>query len=1187
MTKLAASGGNWHALFMPLRLVRLFLPCHFFSFCVLAWLSIGQTLAVDTELESRLIFVQLQGEPASEVAIRLREEAVHPAKIAESTQQRIKRINIQQEAFIALLGQVQGKVEARFSRLANAVKVRLPLDQVDRVRQLDGVFDVKPVVQFYPLTSTSVPFIGSTNVWNRGELSTTGKGVRIGIIDSGIDYTHAMFGGSGNVVDYIKNNPARIESGTFPTKKVVGGYDFAGDAYDGTQTPRPDRDPLDCAQNSHGTHVAGIAAGVGVLTNGIPYIGGYRDVLSMNRFLIGPGVAPEAKLYALKVFGCSGTTGLSVDAMEWAADPDADGDLSDRLDVVNLSLGTTYTYPEFEANAAARLVKLGCVVVRAAGNSGNNFYSLMAMDDREITVANSMDNGIENNSIEVTNPPVVQDFYEAVEGSFTKQLEDSGEITGRVVYVDPPRACEDLKNATAIKDNIAMIDRGVCFFLDKIQRAKEAGAKAVIVVNNEGGPPIAMGTPGGTVDIPAMMITRRDGDKLKEHLDADLIVKLGGDVTIGGPELADQLSPGSSRGPVYETHHLKPDIAAPGFNIHSGLAGGGVAPMLSGGTSMAAPHVAGAAALLIERHPSWTPTVIKAALMNTAVQTRDENGSPYPETRTGAGRVNPDLAIGTPIIALDESSPERVSLSFGLLEITKPYLAKRSIELINLGDQPWTGSFAISNTLANTGVTLTSAKPLITVPANSKAKVELTLTVDPSQVEFALDPTTPPEVKGGPRHIAHEASGQVWFHGGSRSVHLPFHMLLRPAGHQFIEPNIVGIPQHEGLTTVALPITGFNPYSKPLVSVFQFGYLSPSRGPQVREKSARDMRAIGAASNAPEIGGINEATLFFGVAMEGSWIVPQSFLSQLGIDVDTDLDGRTDFELTHGSSGDVLMSADITERELADDAYYTIIDSYNWQKPKLGGILNVFPSAELETTLLNNSVMIYSVKASDLGLVEGSARIQYRFHNIQETTRWIPFDAASPALRTTNPALDHSPYHTADAPLLVAVDKGALAGNGLKESQLPRPLLLFHHNKTGERFQVVRLIETGPDTDNDGLPDDWELRYFSDLNIANSKSDFDNDTFADAAEYSAGTDPLDGRSFLRFETPIELGNKTVVLRWPSVPGRRYLVERSNGDPSKWETVNKGATARLESMEHIDIRIDNGKPVFYRLVVEPE
>ena len=79
---------------------------------------------------------------------------------------------------------------------------------------------------------------------------------------------------------------------------------------------------------------------MGVLTNGVPYSGGYGEELNMDKFLIGPGVAPEAKLYALKVFGCKGTTGLSVDAMEWAADPDADGDLSDRLDVVNLSLGT-------------------------------------------------------------------------------------------------------------------------------------------------------------------------------------------------------------------------------------------------------------------------------------------------------------------------------------------------------------------------------------------------------------------------------------------------------------------------------------------------------------------------------------------------------------------------------------------------------------------------------------------------------------------------------------------------------------------------------------------------------------------------------------------------------------------------------------------------------------------------------
>jgi len=1071
-----------------------------------------------------------------------------------------------------------------------------------------------------------------------------------------------MFGGSGDVADYTKNNPARVEPGTFPTEKVAGGYDFAGDEYDGTQAPRPDSDPLDCEENGHGSHVAGIAAGMGVLTNGVPYSGGYGEELNMDKFLIGPGVAPEAKLYALKVFGCKGTTGLSVDAMEWAADPDADGDLSDRLDVVNLSLGNSYTHttglsvdamewaadpdadgdlsdrldvvnlslgnsythPEFENNAAARLFKLGCIVVRAAGNSGNNFYALMAYDDSEITVANSMDDGIENNSIEVTDPPVVRDYYEAVEAAFTKKLKIAGEIAGRVVYADPPQACEDLKNAVAIEGNIAMIDRGVCFFLDKIQRAMDAGAVAVIVVNNEGGPPIAMGTPGGTVDIPAMMITRRAGEKLKEHLADGLHVTLGGDVMIGGPELADQLAPGSSRGPVYETHLLKPDLAAPGFNIHSAWAGSGVQGQM-GGTSMAAPHVAGAAALLIERHPDWTPSILKAAMMNTAVQTRDENGAAYPETRTGAGRVNPDLAIATPVIASDAKSPARVSLSFGLLEISEPYLAKRSIELTNLGNQAWTGSIVVSNTLANAGVTLTPAKPTVTVSANGKATVELTLAIDPAKVELTFDPTTPPEVKGGPRHIAYEASGQIWFHGESRSVHVPFHMVLRPVGNHRVDATSVELSQRDGLATVALPIAGGNPHNAPLVSVFQFGYLSPSRGYSdreraardlrvvgaasnapdlggideatlffgiaMRERAARDLRVVGAASNAPDLGGIDEATLFFGIAMDGPWIVPQSFLTNIGIDVDTDLDGDADFELSHGSSGDVLVTGDITERELADDAYHTIVDSFEFEKPKLGGILNIFSSAERETALLNNmlnnSVMIYSVKAADLGLVDGNSKIQYRFHNVLENTRWIQFDAARPALRTANSALGYSPYHAADSSPVVTVDFDALDDNGYKNDKLPRPLLLFHHNTAGERYDVINLVRAGPDTDNDGMPDDWETLHFSGLGVAGATSDFDSDGFADVAEYAAGTDPRDGNSFLRFSTPIEVKNETVVLRWPSVPGRRYRIEKSNGDPSEWKPVAKGLLSRSPALEYTDLRIDNGKPVFYRLVVEQD
>ena len=1179
MGRLAPFAQNWHLPGMTSGFGwgRFFLPI------CLGLTGVCWPLGAERGAETRLVFAELAGEPAADVAVRLRDRGLGNREIAEATRGRIAEIAAQQDALVARLGQVGGMVEARFSRLVNALKVRLPPAHLERLRRLDGVVDVRPVAQFHPLTSTSVPFIGTPKVWNRGKLSATGKGVRIGIIDSGIDYNHAMFAGSGDVADYTKNNPARVEPGTFPTEKVVGGYDFAGDEYDGTQTPRPDSDPLDCEENSHGSHVAGIAAGMGVLTNGVPYSGGYGEELNMDKFLIGPGVAPEAKLYALKVFGCKGTTGLSVDAMEWAADPDADGDLSDRLDVVNLSLGNSYTHPEFENNAAARLFKLGCIVVRAAGNSGNNFYALMSYDDSEITVANSMDDGIENNSIEVTDPPVIRDFYEAVEAAFTKKLKIAGEIAGRVVYADPPQACEDLKNAVAIEGNIAMIDRGVCFFLDKIQRAMDAGAVAVIVVNNEGGPPIAMGTPGGTVDIPAMMITRRAGEKLKEHLADGLHVTLGGDVMIGGPELGDQLAPASSRGPVYETHLLKPDLAAPGFNIHSAWAGSGVQQM--SGTSMAAPHVAGAAALLIERHPDWTPSILKAALMNTAVQMRDENGAPYPETRTGAGRVNPGLAIDTPIIATDADSPTRVSLSFGLLEVAGPHLAKRNIELTNLGDQAWAGSIVVSNTLANAGVTLTAAKPTVTVPAKGTATVEMTLAIDPAKVQLLFDPTTPPEVKGGPRHIAHEASGQVWFHGESRSVHVPYHMLLRPVGDHRVEPKSVQLSQSEGLATVTLPIVGGNPHSAPLVSVFQFGYLSPSRGYSNREQAARDLRVVGAASNAPELGGIDRATLFFGIAMDGPWIVPQSFLTNIGIDVDTDLDGVTDYELTHGSSGDVLVSGDITERELADDAYHTIIDSIDLEKPKLGGTLNVFPSAERETSLLNNSVMIYSAKAADLGLSKGSTQIQYRFHNVLETTRWIRFDAARPALRTANPSLGHSPYHAADSPPVVTVEHAALSGNGYDNNTLPKVLLLFHHNAVGARFDVVKLAQEGPDTDNDGMPDNWEKFHFSGLSVADADSDFDDDGFPDVSEHHAGTDPRDSNSSLRFETPIDVKNETVLLRWQSVPGRRYRVEKSNGDPTEWQPIAKGLTARLDSLEHTDLRIDNGKPVFYRLVVE--
>ena len=135
-----------------------------------------------------------------------------------------------------------------------------------------------------------------------------------------------------------------------------------------------------------------------------------------------------------------------------------------------------------------------------------------------------------------------------------------------------------------------------------------------------------------------------------------------------------------------------------------------------------------------------------------------------------------------------------------------------------------------------------------------------------------------------------------------------------------------------------------------------------------------------------------------------------------------------------------------------------------------------------------------------------------------------------------------------------------------------------------ETKRILIIIAGAPTA---ARPDDWEAGQFSGIDIADIASDFDSDGFLDVSEYRAGTDPKDNDSYLHFKTPIEVKNKTVVLRWKSVPGRRYRIEKSNGDPTAWKPLNKGVTARLDAMEHIDLRIDNGRPVFYRLVVEPQ
>src|SRR5262245_50013807 len=210
---------------------------------------------------------------------------------------------------------------------ANGVRVLVDEDQIENLRALPGVRSVGRVTKFKMDNITSVPAIGAPVVWQKFKVK--GEGIRIAIIDSGIDYLHANFGGSGNPADYAANNKNVIEPGTFPTAKVIGGFDFAGPTYNADiagSTPSPDPDPLD--GNGHGSHVAGTAAGFGVTGS------------------IGPGVAPQALLYAYKVFNdTSGSTNLTSEAIERALDPNQDGNMKDHVDVINMSLGSPFGDP--------------------------------------------------------------------------------------------------------------------------------------------------------------------------------------------------------------------------------------------------------------------------------------------------------------------------------------------------------------------------------------------------------------------------------------------------------------------------------------------------------------------------------------------------------------------------------------------------------------------------------------------------------------------------------------------------------------------------------------------------------------------------------------------------------------------------------------------------------------------------
>jgi minor extracellular serine protease Vpr len=624
----------------------------------------------------------------------------------------------------------------RYHMTINALAIYSAKDISEVARGIPGVRSVSPARQMAraqdivvtpavtaPLVPASVNSVNYIGAEEAHKLGFTGKGMRIGILDTGIDYTHKMLGGSGVADDYKAIDPAQ-PSAAFPNAKVVGGLDLVGTGFNAAspipadRLPHPDANPLDEA--GHGSHVAGTIAGVG---DGVKTY---------------DGVAPDAQLYAIKVFGKAGSTAdaVVIAGFEFAADPNGDLNPDDQLDVINMSLGGGFGQPQVLYTEAVRnLSQAGTLVVASAGNSGAVDYIVGApsTSDDALSVAASIDGAAINwqfpavRIVSTNNPDLI---VKAVEGPISKPLSEIGPIEGDLV--DIGFGDVDLANdvKVALSGKVALIQRGKVAFAVKLKRAADAGAIGAVVYNNDPTKPIPMGGEG-KVDIPAVMITQALGMQLVDEMKlGPAHIQFKTDKKIEEPDNIDTITDFSSKGPRSEDNLLKPEIAAPGQNITSAGMGTGTDGVHMDGTSMAAPHMTGAMALIKQAHPELSALELKSIAMGTS-KILSKAGE-IPLTQQGAGRVQIVDAIKATVVS------ETASISLGRVQLQQEKTETRKVVLRNLSgaDVDLT-----TETRSTPGMTI-ELPAQVTIPANGTTEVEIKFTLkllNPAQFTFELD----------------------------------------------------------------------------------------------------------------------------------------------------------------------------------------------------------------------------------------------------------------------------------------------------------------------------------------------------------------------------------------------------------------------------------------------------------------
>ncbi len=546
-----------------------------------------------------------------------------------ATQGYLDYLTVQQDAFMADMDRALGRrVEVQFQYLnvLNALAVRVGQAEAVKLAALPGVKAVYPDTIRELDTDEGPYLIGADDIWNGSTTSgspSRGEGVIIGMIDSGINHAHPSFadvGGDG----YNHTNPYGIgvykgwcvANPSFCNDKLIGAYGLNPVG----ATPED--------TDGHGSHTASTSGGNQV-DAAIP-VG--TDVFT---FTI-QGVAPHANIIAYKVCnpGCPGSASIS--AVNYA--------ISDGVDVLNYSIsGTDNPWVDAVDLAFLDAYAAGIFVSASAGNDGPGASTVAKTGPWNASVAASTHKRVAANSMDVTAPTPVPAGLTGLASVPGENVVLASNLTAEITY--HPTSLDGCAAFPGgyFAGKIALIQRGGCTFTTKQTNAATAGAVAVAVFNNVGGPPISMG--GTAATPPALMLDLVDGTAVKNYIDSSAPVtarfNAAGSVIYHQP-WEDVMAGFSSRGPS-QFELLKPDYTAPGVNILAAVSNlSAVQYAFYQGTSMSSPHGAGSAALMIDLHPSWSPSEVKSALAMTAdpAPVLDSDGvTPADPYDMGSGRL--------------------------------------------------------------------------------------------------------------------------------------------------------------------------------------------------------------------------------------------------------------------------------------------------------------------------------------------------------------------------------------------------------------------------------------------------------------------------------------------------------------------------------------------------------------------